>query len=109
MKYLILGGGPAGLTFAHQLLKRGEDSFLLLEAEKDAGGLCRSREIDGYPLDIGGGHFLDVKKPQVNNFLFSFLPKSEWNHFKRDSRIEIHGSLIGHPFEANIWQLPINK
>lgn len=108
MKYLILGGGPAGLTFAHQLLERGEESFLLLEAEKDAGGLCRSREVDGYPLDIGGGHFLDVKIPQVNKFLFSFLPESEWARFKRDSQIDINGTMIGHPFEANIWQLPID-
>lgn len=108
MKYLILGGGPAGLTVAHQLLKRGEESVLILEAESDAGGLCRSRKVDGYSLDIGGGHFLDVKRPQVNDFLFSFLPEKEWEHFERDSRIEVHGYMVGHPFESNIWQLPIN-
>lgn len=109
MKYLILGGGPAGLTIAHQLLKRGEDSFLILEAEEEAGGLCRSRRVDGYPLDIGGGHFLDVKRPKVKEFLFSFLEEREWEFFERDSRIEINGYMIGHPFEANIWQMPIEE
>lgn len=65
--------------------------------------------MDGSPLDIGGGHFLDVKRPEVNDLLFRFLPKEEWNLYERDSRIETEGVLIGHPFEANIWQLPLEK
>ncbi len=62
VKYLILGAGPAGLTFANMLKRKGEESFLILEKEKEAGGLCRSAEVDGSPLDIGGGHFLDVRR-----------------------------------------------
>ena len=43
MKYLILGAGVAGLTFAIRLKQiRGEDSFLILERNYEAGGLCRS-------------------------------------------------------------------
>ena len=57
MKYLILGAGPAGLTFANRLLQNGIDDFLVIEKENEAGGLCRSREVDGSPLDTGGGHF----------------------------------------------------
>ena len=60
IKYLILGAGPAGLTFANMLRLRGETSFLVLEKETQAGGLCRSVNVDGSPFDIGGGHFLDV-------------------------------------------------
>ena len=47
MKFLILGAGPAGLTFANRLLQNGIDDFLVLEKENEAGGLCRSRETDG--------------------------------------------------------------
>ncbi len=107
IKYLILGAGPAGLTFARKLKDAGEDSFLVLEKEKTAGGLCRSIEVDGSPLDIGGGHFLDVRRPKVCEFLFRFMPKEEWNLFERDSRIRIFGMDIGHPFEANIWQMDL--
>ena len=71
MKYLILGAGPAGLTYANRLKQKGISDFLVLEKEEDAGGLCRSAEIDGSPLDIGGGHFLDVRRPEVNDFLFA--------------------------------------
>lgn len=109
VKYLILGAGPAGLAFARTLLDCGETSFLVLEKEDEAGGLCRSTMVDGSPLDIGGGHFLDVRRPKVNELLFRFLPKEEWTLFERDSRIEVDQVTIGHPFEANIWQMPLEK
>lgn len=108
-KYLILGAGPAGLTFANVLLENGEESFLIIEKEKEAGGLCRSCEVDGSPLDIGGGHFLDVRRPEVNEFLFKFLVEGEWNLFTRNSKIHLKDELIDHPIEANIWQLPIDE
>lgn len=115
-RYLILGGGPAGLTFANMLLKRGENEFIVVEKEEQVGGLCRSQDVDGAPLDIGGGHFLDVKRPDVCRFLFEFLPKEEWREFKRDSRIRFTPESVSqggkreyelhHPFEANLWELP---
>jgi len=101
----IIGAGPTGLTLANAMLRKGVTDFLLLEKEEEAGGLCRSKEVDGWPLDIGGGHFLDVRRPAVTRFVFDFMPESEWNQFERDSRIRIHGQEIGSPFEANIWQL----
>lgn len=105
-KFLILGAGPAGLTFANRLQENGIKDYLVLEQEHEAGGLCRSTDIDGFPLDIGGGHFLDVRSPKVNEFLFKFMPETEWMLFDRDSRISLDGMTIGHPFEANIWQMP---
>lgn len=107
MKYLILGAGPAGLSLANRLKQMGENSFLVLEKETEPGGLCRSVYVDNSPFDIGGGHFLDVRRPKVNEFLFHFLQESEWNKFDRDSRIEINGNVINHPLEANIWQMDV--
>ena len=109
VKYLILGAGPAGLTLANRLKEMGEDSFFVLEKEEEAGGLCRSTMVDGTPFDIGGGHFLDVRRPKVNEFLFQFMPESEWNIFDRDSRIVVKGEEIGHPMEANIWQMSVDR
>lgn len=109
MKYLILGAGPAGLTAANRLKELGETSFLVLEKEKEAGGLCRSTEVDGKPLDIGGGHILDVQRPEVNEFIFQFMPKEEWSIYDRVSRIQIGDIVLDYPFEANIWELPIEE
>jgi protoporphyrinogen oxidase len=107
-KYLILGAGPSGLSFAHTLKQSGEDSFLVIEKESVAGGLCRSEVVDGAPLDIGGGHFLDVKRKEVLDFLFQFMPRSEWREHKRVSTINIRGKEVDYPLEANLWQLPMS-
>ena len=107
MKYLILGAGPAGLTFANRLLQNGIDDFLVLEKEADAGGLCRSRDVGGAPLDIGGGHFLDVRNPKVLDFLFTFMPEDMWDRYDRDSRIVVGENTINSPIEANIWQMKL--
>ena len=107
MKYLILGAGPSGLVFANRLLQNGENDFLVLERNEVAGGLCRSVDVDGSPLDIGGGHFLDVRNPEVLDFLFDFMPIEEWDEYNRDSRIVVNDNVINSPIEANIWQMSI--
>lgn len=106
-KYIILGAGPAGLTFANKLKENGITSFCIIEKENEAGGLCRSQDSNLFPLDMGGGHFLDVRRPEINKFLFQFMPEEEWNLFERDSKIDLNGVMINHPLEANIWQLPV--
>lgn len=105
-KYIVLGAGPSGLTFVHSLIDNGvsRDQILLIEKEPAVGGLCRSEQVDGAPLDIGGGHFLDVRKKEVLEFLFRFLPENEWNTFERVSKIRLRGQEIDHPLEANLWQ-----
>ena len=108
-KYLILGAGPAGLTAANILLDKGIEDIILLEKESSAGGLCRTQYINGQPVDIGGGHILDTRNRKANNFIFRFLPEKEWNSFSRDSQIYFEGHMMGSPFEAHIWQLPIER
>lgn len=105
-RFVILGAGPSGLTLAHALLDRGVPlaQIVVLEKESVCGGLCRSQIVDGAPLDIGGGHFLDVRKQEVLDFLFRFLPRDEWNLFDRVSKIRLRGQEIDHPLESNLWQ-----
>jgi len=109
VKYLILGAGPAGLTLGYQLLLKGEKDFLILEKENEAGGLCRSKQIDDAPLDTGGGHFIDVKNKRVLKFIFDIMPQDEWNYYERNSQIAIYNQYINNPIESNIWQLSIDK
>jgi len=106
-KYIILGAGPSGLTTAHALISGGcpKESVLVVEANDEVGGLCRSQIVDGAPLDTGGGHFLDLKHERVIDFLFQFMPRTEWQQYSRVSKIRLHNRLIDHPLEANLWQL----
>ena len=108
-KFLILGAGPSGLTLAHSLIDAGvaRDEITVLEKEGISGGLCRSEEVDGAPLDIGGGHFLDVRRKEVLDFIFRFMPRDEWALFDRVSKIRLRGMEVDHPLEANLWQFPV--
>ena len=105
---VVLGAGPSGLAFAHALLSSGvpREELLVLEREQTVGGLCRSAVVDGAPLDMGGGHFLDVRRQEVLDFLFRFMPRDEWTMFERVSKIRLRGVEVDHPLEANLWQFP---
>jgi len=107
VRYLVLGAGPSGLTLAHRLLQGGvpRDQVLVLEAAGEPGGLCRSAMVDGKPLDIGGGHFLDVRNQSVMDYVFQFMPKTEWDTYQRVAKIALRGLEIDHPLEGNLWQL----
>ena len=105
MKYLILGAGPAGLTAAYALLKKGIKDFCVLEDNTAPGGLCKSTIVNGSPLDIGGGHFLDSRNSKVLDIVFSLMPENEWRAYRRNSQIHIQNSYMNNPIESNLWQL----
>lgn len=105
-EYLIIGAGISGVAFARLLQLSGESNFVVLEADADAGGLCRSRRVGDHILDTGGGHFLCSKYREVYDFLFSHLSAENFNYFQRVSKVRILGYEIDYPVENNIWQLP---
>ena len=51
---LIVGGGPAGLAAAVQLWKRGVHDLLIVEREKQLGGILRQCIHDGFGLSHFG-------------------------------------------------------
>lgn len=56
-KVLIIGGGPAGLTAALELARKGWSNVTVLEREKQLGGISRTLEYKGNHIDIGGHRF----------------------------------------------------
>lgn len=107
-KVLVLGAGPSGLAVALALVDAGvrRNDIIVIEKNRAPGGLCRSETVDGAPLDIGGGHFLDVRRKEVLEFVFRFMPRDEWDLYDRVSKIRLRGVEIDHPLEANLWQFP---
>ncbi|MEZ0216434.1 MAG: NAD(P)/FAD-dependent oxidoreductase [Rariglobus sp.] len=104
--YIIIGGGITGITAGRLLQLSGVENIAILEAGAEAGGLCRTRQIKGHVLDIGGGHFLCSKYPDVYRFVFAHLPQEAFNSFTRVSRVALDGAEIDYPVESNLWQLP---
>ena len=103
---VIIGAGMSGVSFARMLQLSGFDDFVVLEAEDKPGGLCRSERIDGHMLDVGGGHFLCTRYPEVYDFIFSHMGKSDFHEFGRRSKVLVGGTYVDYPLEYNLWQLP---
>ncbi|NOS77585.1 MAG: NAD(P)/FAD-dependent oxidoreductase [Nitrospira sp.] len=61
---IIIGAGPAGLTTAYELGKRGMTSTVL-EASDQVGGISKTVNYRGYRFDIGGHRFFS-KVPLIN-------------------------------------------
>lgn len=59
---LIIGGGPAGLTAAYELGKTGKFHVVVLEKEKQLGGISRTLMYQGNRIDIGGHRFFSKSR-----------------------------------------------
>ena len=71
---LIIGGGPAGLTAAYELLTRSRDVHVTLFEESDAfGGISKTVAWHGNRMDMGGHRFFS-KAPEVNEWWEKLLP-----------------------------------
>ncbi len=91
---VILGAGPAGLTAAYELAKRGIRSTIL-EADNVVGGLARTETYKGYRFDIGGHRFF-TKERQVNQIWHDVLG-SDFRPVPRLSRIYYRGKYYYYP------------
>ena len=56
-KAVIIGGGPAGLTAAYELLKKSDIHPVVYEAEGEVGGISKTVNYKGNRMDIGGHRF----------------------------------------------------
>ena len=100
---LILGAGLAGLSAACALRDGGGET-LVLEKEDEAGGLCRSRQVNGFTFDCTG-HLLHLRDPGLRDWLLGMLPGA-FASVERKSLIYSHGVTTGYPFQANTYGLP---
>lgn len=101
--FLIVGGGLAGLSAAYSLQEKNVD-YLLLEAEKEVGGLCRSVREGGYTFDYSG-HLLCLRNSEVLRWVNDLL-EGELCCFEREASIYLKECLIPYPFQAHIGALP---
>lgn len=71
---LVIGGGPAGLTAAYELLKRTDIVPIVCEADPEyVGGISRTVNYKGNRIDIGGHRFFS-KSDRVMRWWSEMLP-----------------------------------
>jgi len=72
-KAIIIGGGPAGLTAAYELLCRTDIRPVVIEKEALLGGISRTVSYKGNRMDIGGHRFFS-KSDRVMKWWNEIMP-----------------------------------
>lgn len=110
VRYLIVGAGISGLAFADRI--GPDEDYLVVEADREIGGYCKTIVRDGFVWDYSG-HFFHFKHPEIERELVGRMKGQRVLEVVKDSRIYWPGALsrfegpwIDFPFQKNIHQLP---
>lgn len=96
---VVIGAGPAGLTAAYELVKRG-DNVIVFEGSDVVGGISQTVERDGWRFDIGGHRFF-TKVTEVEDLWNEILPDEDFLLRPRMSRIFYDGKYYDYPLKAS--------
>jgi protoporphyrinogen oxidase len=98
---LVIGAGVSGLAAAAAF---GGD-YLILEADREIGGYCKTVRRDGFVWDYSG-HFFHFKHPEIEQQLRERMGEQRVLKVNKRSFIDYGGQRIDFPFQKNIHQLP---
>ena len=105
---VVIGAGVSGLGFANWWRARHpEAALVVLEAEAEPGGYCRTVVQDGFVWDYSG-HFFHFKDPAIEAWLRARMPGQEVRTVVRRAVIRYAGRDIDFPFQTHIHQLPLD-
>ena len=91
----VLGAGPAGLGAALALSRSGVDVTVFERAEQ-VGGLCRSMELWGEPVELGA-HLLVRDDPTIDR-LWEELIGDDCDRVPRRTSVLVSGRRFAYPF-----------
>jgi len=104
---IIIGGGPAGLTAAYELLTRTDIHPIVLERFDYMGGISRTVQYKGNRMDIGGHRFFS-KSDRVMNWWLEQLPQeTPGQSEKQDDVMLVRGRKSRIYFLRKFFEYPI--
>jgi protoporphyrinogen oxidase len=95
---LAIGAGPAGLTAAYTLAKRGRSVTVIEQDPVYVGGISRTAHHKGFLFDIGGHRFFSKSKEIVE--LWDEILPNDFLERPRLSRIFYRGKFYNYPLKA---------
>jgi protoporphyrinogen oxidase len=101
VRNLIVGAGISGLATA---AFSPDPDYLVLEADREIGGYCKTIKRSGFVWDYSG-HFFHFKHPEIEAWLRARMPDQQIRAVQKRSFISYRGRMIDFPFQKNIHQL----
>lgn len=100
VKYLIIGAGISGLTFANY----AEGDYLIVEKEDEVGGYCRTIKKKDYVWDYAG-HFFHFSTEEFKKKFLDSVSADDIKYKDKNTKIIYKDALVDYPFQTNIHQL----
>ena len=97
---VIIGAGISGLSFANFT----NENYLILEAEAEIGGYCKTIKQDGFTWDYSG-HFFHFQNKWIEDYICKGIDPASILKCKKYSQIKYKEKYIDFPFQKNIHQL----
>jgi len=110
---LVLGAGATGLgtaAFFREAQQRGaipaDRRLVVVEAEDEPGGYCRTVRQDGFVFDYAG-HFFHFRDPGIHAFVSDRLPPGTLRRVaRRAAVIDVEGCEVPYPYQGHLRALP---
>ena len=100
-KDVIIGAGVSGLSFANFT---SNNDYVILEADAEIGGYCKTVKQDGFVWDYSG-HFFHFRNPWLEEYLCRNIDVNSILHCEKHTQIRYKERYIDFPFQKNIHQL----
>lgn len=98
---LIIGAGISGLSYAASTA----NDYLIIEADNQIGGYCKTFYEDGFIWDYSG-HFFHFQHPELRDYVMRQIAPDEMLTVEKHTQILYKDRHIDFPFQMNIHQLP---
>lgn len=103
-KYLIIGAGISGLTFASYC----KEDYLIIEKDSEVGGYCKTHYNKDYVWDYAG-HFFHFKTDEFKKKFIDSLDKNDFVTQDKKTFIYFDDKLVDFPFQTHIHELSKDK
>ena len=98
-KYLVVGAGLFGATFAYEAAKRGNEVHVIEKRDHIAGNIY-TKEVHGIQVHQYGAHIFHTSNKEVWNYVNQF---AEFNRYTNSPIANYSGEIYNMPFNMNTF------
>ena len=98
-KYLVVGAGLFGATFAYEAAKRGNEVHVIEKRNHIAGNIY-TKEVHGIQVHQYGAHIFHTSNKEVWNYVNQF---AEFNRYTNSPIANYNGEIYNMPFNMNTF------